>query len=210
MLNAPKKDAPAQIFEIYQLKSGDETRDVRFVPYERLESSGKKPEFANYNKVYEGDISFIKGDTAEKLESLYRQFNLNHPEDFKGHSLSVSDVVVLDNTAYYVDTVGFKQLDQFVPHKVQQERFCAELPKRLSDIAEGNVSPMQDNLLKVGNDTLKLNIPPEVIREAAFMINDDRVQSLSDTYEKMYDRRETPAVGATKHDDPTPHKKPRL
>ena len=209
LLNAPQKEAPAQTFEIYQLKSGDEFHYIRFEPYETLEKNGSKPEFANYNKVYEGDIS-VKGGTAEKLEALYEQFNIQRPEDFKGHSLSVSDVVVLDNKAYYVDTVGFKPLEQFVPFRVQQERFCAELPKRLSDIAEGNISPMQDNLIKVGNDALKLNISPAIIREAAYMSNDDRVQSLADTYEKMYNRGVTPAVEVPKPDSSSPHKKPRL
>ena len=52
------------------------------MPYERLESNGKKLELTNYNKVDEGDISSVKDDTAEKMESLYRQFNINYPEDF--------------------------------------------------------------------------------------------------------------------------------
>ena len=116
--------------------------NIRFEPYETLEKNGVntdvddvapksahdvpqpratigKPDFSNYNKVYEGYISSVKGGTAEKLEALYEQFNIQRPEDFKVHSLSVSDVVVLDNKAYYVDTVGFKPLEQFVPFRQQ-------------------------------------------------------------------------------------------
>ena len=80
----------------------------------------------------------------------------------------------------------------------------------MSDIAEGNISPIQDNLIKVGNDALKLNISPAIIREAAYMSDDDRVQSLADTYEKMYNRRDIPAVETPKPDNTTPHKKPKL
>lgn len=95
---------------------------------------------------------------------------------------------MLEDTAYYVDDVGFKPLEDFIPLEVKQSRFYDELPKRLSDIAEGRVSPLQDNLLKVGNDALKLKVPPYIMREAAFRSGDERVQKLADTYEKMCER----------------------
>lgn len=77
-----------------------------------------------------------------------------------------------------------------------------ELSKRLSDIANGRVSPLQDN------DALKLNVPPYVMREAVFRSGDERVQKLADTYEKIRKRnglhnREPPGQNQ-------PHRKPRL
>ncbi len=208
LMSAPKIEPPAQTFEIYQLKSGDEMHGLRFMPYDFITKNGGKPDFNNYDKVYEGYAVDLSGTVVSKLESLFEKFNLDRPEDFKGHSLSVSDVVVLGDTAYYVDDVGFKPLDDFIPLEVKQSHFYDELPKRLSDIAEGKVSPLQDNLLKVGNDALKLNVPPYVMREAAFRSGDERVQKLADTYEKMCERnvscdREPP-------EQDKPHRKPRL
>ncbi len=121
-------------------------------------------------------------------------------EDFKGHSLSVSDVVVLEDNAYYVDDVGFKPLEDFIPLEVKQSRFYDELPKRLSDIAEGRVSPLQDNLLKVGNDALRLNVTPYIMREAAFRSGDERVDKLAETYEKMFEGKNAPDREQQKHD----------
>ena len=88
-------EATVQTYEIYQLKSGDELCDIRFEPYESLEKRGSKPEYANYEKVYEDNAAGLSGDLGEKLESHYNKFNLDRSEDFKGHLLSVSDVVVL-------------------------------------------------------------------------------------------------------------------
>ncbi len=119
--------------------------------------------------------------------------------------------MVLDDKAYYVDDVGFKPLEDFVPLQVKQSRFYNELPQRLSDIAEGKVSPLQDNLLKIGNDALKLNVPLAFMREAVFRVDDDRVQNLADSYEKMYGRQHS----ASNHEKPKPdehkpNRKPRM
>ena len=105
-------------FEIYQLKKSDENIYIRFESLERLAELGQKPDFSNYDKIYEGDMSSVnaRGDTVgDKLEAVFVKFNLDRPEDFKGHSLSVSDVVVMDDKAYYVDTVGFQPLKEFKP-----------------------------------------------------------------------------------------------
>lgn len=211
LFNSPKCEAPVQTYEIFQLKSGDEMHDIRFEPLESLAKRGGKPDYANYEKVYEGNAADLSGDLGEKLESLYEKFNLDHPEDFKGHSLSVSDVVVLEDKAYYVDEVGYKLLEGFIPLEVKQSRFYDELPKRLSDIAEGKVSPLQDNLLKVGNDALKLNVPPAIICEAAFRTDDDRVQKLADTYEEMCGKKcSVPDHEKSKPDEHKPQRKPRM
>ena len=63
---------------------------------------------SRYKKVYEGVIG--EGNPNEKLEDLFRMFNLNHPEDFKGHSLSVSDLIKLDNKFYYCDAFGWTNI----------------------------------------------------------------------------------------------------
>jgi len=110
-LNNPK-------FEIYQIKSGDEYREFRFENYEQLIKNNRTVDFNNYDKVYESPVSIINiegKDIGNKLETIYQKFNTDHPNDFKGHSLSVSDVVVLDKKPYFVDSFGFKPLKEFAP-----------------------------------------------------------------------------------------------
>lgn len=87
-------DPPAQeqgdSFAIYQLKGGPETRDYRFEPYERLQAAELAVDRQNYDLVYTTPL-----DGKTTLEDIYRTFNIDHPADFTGHSLSVSDIVVL-------------------------------------------------------------------------------------------------------------------
>ena len=106
---APEQDS----FSIYQIKSGDETRDYRFEPFDRLQATGHSVDRANYDLVYTAPL-----DSKTTLEDIYRTFNIDHPADFKGHSLSVSDVVVLHqggkDTAHYCDSFGFQQVPEFL------------------------------------------------------------------------------------------------
>ena len=106
---APEQDS----FSIYQIKSGDETRDYRFEPFDRLRATGRSVDRANYDLVYTAPL-----DSKTTLEDIYRTFNIDHPADFKGHSLSVSDVVVLHqggkDTAQYCDSFGFQQVPEFL------------------------------------------------------------------------------------------------
>ena len=106
---APEQDS----FSIYQIKSGDEMRDYRFEPYDRLQATGRSVDRGNYDLVYTAPL-----DGKTTLEDIYRTFNIDHPADFKGHSLSVSDVVVLHqggkDTAHYCDSFGFQQVPEFL------------------------------------------------------------------------------------------------
>ena len=105
-------------FSIYQIKGGDETRDFRFEPYDRLQAAGNVVDKANYELVYSAPLA-----PETSLEDIYTRFNIDHPKDFKGHSLSVSDVVVLhqngQDTAHYVDSVGFRQVPEFLQEQKQ-------------------------------------------------------------------------------------------
>ena len=103
-------------FFIYQLKPGEETRDLRFEGYNHLRRAVERE---NYDAVYTGELPrMTKAGLVDLLETLYTKFNLNLPEDFTGHSLSVSDVVAIRRngpvSAHYVDTYGFVRLDDFL------------------------------------------------------------------------------------------------
>ena len=100
-------------FSIYQLKRGDETLDYRFEPLDAIRRNGLSVDPANYELVYTAPLS-----ERDDLESIYTRFNIGRPADFKGHSLSVSDIVVLHqggtDTAHYCDRFGFSQVPEFL------------------------------------------------------------------------------------------------
>ena len=107
-------EAPQQgSFSIYQLRNEDSTRVYRFEPYDRLQAAGRTVDKSNYTEVYTAPLT-----AGTTLEDIYRTFNVDYPADFKGHSLSVSDVVVLhqngQDTAHYCDSVGFQQVPEFL------------------------------------------------------------------------------------------------
>ena len=99
-------------YGIYQLKDSAETRNIRFMDMDYLEKEGIPVSRENYTLVYTGELK-----EGMSLEDIYTQFNIDHPADFTGHSLSVSDVVVLhqdgENTSHYVDSVGYREIPEF-------------------------------------------------------------------------------------------------
>ena len=112
-------------YGIYQLKDNPELDKFRFEGTESLKRMGiTKDNFdavlpENYKLVYLGELSELQGQTqSETLEAIYTKFNIDHPADYKAHSLSVSDIVVLhengENTAHFVDSFGFTELPKFM------------------------------------------------------------------------------------------------
>ena len=118
-------------YGIYQLKDNPELDKFRFEGTESLKRMGiTKDNFdavlpENYKLVYLGELSELQGQTqSETLEAIYTKFNIDHPADYKAHSLSVSDIVVLhenrENSAHFVDTFGFTGLPQFL-HELEEK-----------------------------------------------------------------------------------------
>ena len=133
---AQEAEADKDTFSIYQLKQGDETRDFRFEPYNRLQAAGNVVDKANYELVYSAELT-----PGTSLEDIYTRFNIEHPKDFKGHSLSVSDVVVLhqngQDAAHYVDSFGYKEVPEFLQEQTQQPEKINPL-KHVEDTIEQN------------------------------------------------------------------------
>lgn len=119
-ISSYEKEYGISTYSIYQLDLSDSTDDLRFMSLDCLEKKGLPVDRDNYQMVYAAQLS-----PGETLEDIYTRFNIDHPEDFKGHSLSVSDVVVLhekgSDSAYYVDSIGFKELPDFCGGTRQQE-----------------------------------------------------------------------------------------
>ena len=110
-------DNPGDSFAIYQLQDNDDTAQLRYMNSEYLEKKGLSIQKENYTAVYAGDLD-RRGDTQDKLNELYETFNIRRPDDFCGHSLSVSDIVALKKngvvSCHYVDSWGFKELPGFL------------------------------------------------------------------------------------------------
>ena len=98
--------------QILQLKSTPELRNYMFTSMSLLEKLNLNVDLNNYNEVYMDDLySSIFSKNIDILEEIYQKFNVGQkPESYKGHSLSVSDIVVLDGVNYYVDSFGFIKL----------------------------------------------------------------------------------------------------
>ena len=104
---------PVGSFSIYQLKGGNETLDYRFEPLDSIHRNGLSVKPENYEQVYTAPLT-----EKDNLESIYTRFNVDRPADFTGHSLSVSDIVVLHqdgkDTAHYCDRTGFSEVPEFL------------------------------------------------------------------------------------------------
>ena len=109
-------DTVTDSFAILQLKHTDETRDMLFESYGALQRMGMEPEIDHYDVIYVAPMP-VGVDRDTFLESTFTRFNIDIPPDFRGHSLSVSDVVMLKQgsevSSHYVDTIGFMELPGF-------------------------------------------------------------------------------------------------
>jgi hypothetical protein len=110
---AVQDQAAENSFSIYQLKGGNETLDYRFEPLDSIHRNGLSVKPENYELIYTAPLT-----EKDDLESIYTRFNVDRPADFTGHSLSVSDIVVLHqdgkDTAHYCDRVGFSEVPEFL------------------------------------------------------------------------------------------------
>ena len=142
-------------YGIYQLKDSAETRDIRFMDMDYLEKEGIPVSRENYTLVYTGELT-----EGMSLEDIYTKFNIDHPADFTGHSLSVSDVVLLhqdgENTSHYVDSVGYREIPEFtkelsISAEVSAEKSpgMEETAEILEEVAAENIAAEPDNNDKV-------------------------------------------------------------
>ena len=106
-------------YAILQLRRSEDTAYERFSSMRELERMGLEPNIDHYEMVYTASLLPYKDqNTNTTLEELYVKFNISIPDDFTGHSLSVSDIVVLRRngvvSCHYVDSIGFKELPGFL------------------------------------------------------------------------------------------------
>lgn len=174
-------------YGIYQLKPNLELDSLRFEGTESLKRMGItkdnfdaiKPE--NYTLLYVGELSELQKETqGATLEAIFEKFNLDHTEDFRGHSLSVSDIVVLhqngQNTAHFVDSFGYTEIPDFLREQTPEK-------EEMRDTSGHNVQKTEpeidgDEIIDLGDETeqvlaeMKKTLESEQETELAFSIAD--------------------------------------
>lgn len=135
-------------FGIYQLKDTEEARDIHFMGMDYLESKGIAVTRENYELLYTAPL--VEGTS---LKDIYTRLNIDRPADFRGYSLSVSDVVVLhqngENTSHYVDSFGYREVPEFTKelmaeHTQEQASVIDETAEILSEIAQEHAQDESD------------------------------------------------------------------
>lgn len=165
-------------YGIYQLKHNPELNHLRFEGTESLKRMGItkdnfdaiKPE--NYELIYVGELSELQEQTeGETLEAIYEKFNIDHPEDYRGHSLSVSDIVVLhqngENSAHFVDSFGFTGLPDFMQTLEGLKEQEAEIDTSGQDVQKSEPEKQEletsDNTLEDGDEIIDLGDEKEQV-----------------------------------------------
>lgn len=105
-------------YAIYQYHQADNEMGYQYMSLDFIEKMGMSVKRSDYQMMYQGVL-----EAQDTLEDLYIKFNIDRPEDFEGHSMSTSDVVILkrdgEMKAYYVNDIGFRELPEFVDQRAE-------------------------------------------------------------------------------------------
>ena len=138
MPDIPQKflNAGCDVYMVMQLRHDEKILDERFASMRELNRRGKTPDPEHYEVTYYADLSAMWQDVPnnEVLEELFQMFNLSRPQDFEGHSLSVSDVIALKRngevSVHYVDSIGFKDLQGFLDKQPERPSVLMNLKEK--------------------------------------------------------------------------------
>jgi len=140
---------------ILQLKHTDETAQESYMNYSWLEENGITPQFSHYDAVYTDTLP-LNTDP----EKLYVKFNIDPPEIYKGHSMSVSDIIALKVdgvvTCFYVDDFGFKELQGFFPD---------DYLKNAEMVLEDDYNMIGDGIINNGRKDSGINERPSILEK---------------------------------------------
>ncbi len=165
-------------FGIYQLNNSPQARDIHFMNSDFLEMKGVAISRENYNLIYTAPL-----EEGTSLEDIFTRFNIERPEDFTGHSLSVSDIVVLhqngENTCHFVDSFGYKEVPEFIQEiaqerQIENDKVSYYVIEDLSTWAEN--SPNRSELERFDSFTEALEKFKEY-REKDAQFNDDKARA---------------------------------
>ena len=165
-------------FGIYQLNNSPQARDIHFMNSDFLEMKGIAVARENYDLIYTAPL-----EEGTSLEDIFTRFNIDRPEDFRGHSLSVSDVVVLhqngENTCHFVDSFGYKEVPEFIQEiaqelQVENDKVSYYVIEDLSTWTEN--SPNRSELERFDSFTEALE-KFKAYREKDAQFNDDKART---------------------------------
>lgn len=129
-------------YELFQIKEGGNGQAYQFMGMDFVKKNKLVVDKADYESVYRGEIK-----EGETLDTLYEKFNLYHPDDFTGHSMSVSDVIVIekehDKTAYYVDSFGFTKVADFLGEKKYHSAETEQVVSRFREKTKQYFRPIE-------------------------------------------------------------------
>lgn len=176
-------------YGIFQLKGGEELRDYRFESAERLKKNGLYIDRENYDRVYRGRLK-----EGETLEDIYQRFNVDHPADFRGHSLSISDIICVKSNgitaAYYVDSVGFTRVPDFTLDR-EERKARRTLTDNLPLLADNQLAT--DEMDDLGNKLFNYDNAPRYSGNAPWTmgagLHADDFESLTARFNKVEDIR---------------------
>ena len=177
-------------YGIFQLKDGEELRDYRFESADRLKKNGLYIDRENYDRVYRGRLK-----EGETLDDIYKRFNVDHPEDFRGHSLSVSDIICVKSNgttaAYYVDSFGFTKVPDFTL-SLEERKARRTLTDSISLLAENQLA--SDEMDDLGNKLFNYDNAPKYSNSSGYWImgaglHADEFESLTARYHSGEDIR---------------------
>lgn len=196
-------------YDIYQIKKGEQFHGIRFEGTRFLKHAQIPIHPDHYDKVYSSSMKSHepvignKGATSEVLESIYEKFNLYHPADYRGHSLSVSDVVVLHEnrhtSAHICDSFGFVEVPEFIspvvpspiltpPSIIGEQNYLKNAEEYLEE-NYNNITGMisTQNKLTPGDDTLP---HPEYYEQTSLAANEKPLLDRESPAEKrLYPRK---------------------
>lgn len=110
-------------YKIYQMKNTDSNKSSRFCSLETAKRNNPNLNLLNYDLVYTSELDPKQPESDRIiLDELFHTFNLNRPDDFHGHSLSVSDIIEIDGRLYYVNSFGFKRIDSRLSRARERNR----------------------------------------------------------------------------------------
>ena len=163
---APTKE---DSFSIYQVPPGPEGRDFRYRSYEELQADGLSVDRKNYQLVYTASL-----DKDASLDEIYRRFNMEIPADYKGHSLSMGDIVVFrqdgQQTAYYVDEgAEYRQVPEFLQESpIKAAEMTTEQNYNMIDGVLNNAPTMGEleAMVKAGEQVSLLDVAEATKAEA--------------------------------------------
>ncbi|GHU90194.1 hypothetical protein FACS1894202_09590 [Clostridia bacterium] len=156
-------------FSIYQLKDGDTTHGYRFESLDHLQAAGLAVERGNYEQTYTAPLS-----ATDTPDSLFQKFNIDRPQDFTGHSLSTSDIIVVNHggneTALYIDVAGFQDVSQ---------AFLNPAPGMVQTAPTFDVGKAADYVQKLHDGVMNAD-PNKTMGVAAYNAGINRLEKLSE------------------------------